>query len=94
MPGRSARHELCKAGPRRPHRTPTQDGEKGRRRPFEGQCPFLSLQMSPDSAVLASPGRGALGEYPPYTTWSSQLCGVYRSSGATLFLCAAQSMQL
>lgn len=34
----------------------------------------------------------ALREHPPYSTRSSRLCGVYRSSGATLLLCAGQSM--
>lgn len=41
-----------------------------------------------------SAGRGpASPGHPPYSAFSSQLCGEYRSSAATLFLCAGQSMR-
>lgn len=55
----------------------------------------IQMGMGPPQYVLTvctAQAPPALRRHPPYTTCSSQLCGVYRSSGHTLFFCAGQSM--
>lgn len=74
----------CACRPPCPHRTPTPGL-------IVGPCPYafpVTIGVDRPPGGPASPWG-----HPPYTTWSSQLCGVYSSSGATLSLCAGQSMR-